>query len=68
MAEFADLSDEEFRKRSIRFYSERYVFAFSTILSLNWAKLQDKKPKPFLRAITAYTLAKAEKHCNKGAF
>jgi len=43
MPEFADLSDDEFKKRSLRFYAERDVFAFSTILSLNWNLRRGKK-------------------------
>ena len=51
MPEFADLSDEEFRKRSVRYYADRDVFAFSTILSLNWNLRRGKKQFPFLKSI-----------------
>lgn len=64
MPEFQSLSDEEFTKRSARFYAERDVFAFSSILSLNWSSLQGLKQPAFLQAISSYTVAKAEEHCN----
>ena len=44
------------------------MFAFSTILSLNWNTLKGKKPLSFLKGIYDYVLTKAEKHCNKGGF
>ena len=66
MSEFDELSDEEFRKRSLRYYAERDVFAFSTVLSLTWKRGKGKKQKKFLAAIHDYLLAKAEKYCNKG--
>ena len=66
MPEFADLSDEEFRKRSVRYYADRDVFAFSTILSLNWNLRRGKKQFPFLKSIQDYAIAKATKYCNKG--
>jgi len=61
------MSDEEFRKKSLRYYTERDVFAFSSILSLNWSKVRgNKKQLPFLKSIQDYALTKAMKHCNKG--
>ena len=66
MAEFEDLSDDEFKKRSLRYYSERDVFAFSTILSLNWNLKRGKRQLPFLKSIQDYAISKSTKHCNKG--
>ena len=51
MSEFEDLSDDEFKKRSLRYYAERDVFAFSTILSLNWNLKRGKRQLPFLKSI-----------------
>ena len=52
LPEFEDLEDEEWRKRSIRYYAERTVFAFSSILSLNWNTFRgNKKPLPYLKSI-----------------
>ena len=64
MEEFADLSDDEFKKRSLRYYSERDVFAFSTILSLNWSVRRGKKQLPFLKSIHDYAVSKSTKHAN----
>ena len=52
----------------MRFYRERDVFAFSTILSLNWNALRGRKQLAFLRSIREFALAKAEKHGSKGTF
>ena len=68
MPEFEDLDDDEFKKRSLRYYAERDVFAFSSILSLNWNKRRGRKQLGFLKGIQSYALSKAEKHCNKGSF
>ena len=68
MPELQSLSDEDFAKRSVRYYAERDVFAFSSILSLTWNQLKGRKQLAFLKAISAYATDKAEKHCNKGAF
>ena len=51
MPEFEDLSDDEFKKRSLRYYAERDVFAFSSILSLNWNKRRGRKQLGFLKGI-----------------
>ena len=52
LPEFDNLDDEEFRKRSLKYYAERTVFAFSSILSLNWNKFRgNKKPLPYLKSI-----------------
>jgi len=66
MPEFDDLSDETFAKRAQKYYAERDVFAFSTILSLTWAKLKGKKPHAFAKSLSKYVMVKAAKHCNKG--
>ena len=66
MSEFEDLSDETFAKRAQKYYAERDVFAFSTILSLTWAKLKGKKPHAFAKSLSQYVMVKAAKYCNKG--
>ena len=67
MPEFEGLDDEEFAKRAVRYYAERDVFAFSTILSLNWAKRRGKKQPAFLKSVNDYLPSKAEKHCLRGS-
>ena len=66
LPEFQNLTDEEFQKRAARYYAERDVFAFSTILSLNWSLLRGKKQLGFLKSVQSYVIQKAEKHCKKG--
>ena len=68
MPEFAAMSDDEFQKKSLKYFAERDVFAFSTILSLNWAKNKGRKQPGFLRQIQDYAEDRAQKHCNKGVF
>ena len=66
MAEFEDMSDDTFALRSVKYYAERDVFAFSTILSFNWAKSRGRKPQSFVKSLSTYVMAKAGKYCNKG--
>lgn len=56
--ELQDMSDSEFIKAAVKYNSERDVFGFSTILSLNYNK---KKQLPFLKHIQDYAFAKAQK-------
>ena len=67
MPEFADLSDDTFAKRSVKYYAEREVFAFSSILSLTWAKRKGKKAPKFMKQLNEYVMGKAAKYCTKGA-
>ena len=66
MSDLKDLPDEEFEKVACKYYAERDVFAFSTILSLNYKANQNKHP--FLKTIYDYAMVKAEKHCSGGKF
>ena len=66
MPELKDLPDEEFEKAALKYYAERDVFAFSSILSLNYKGNQNKLP--FLGTIHDYLMTKAEKHCSAGKF
>lgn len=66
MSEFEDLSDDTFAKRSLKFIAEREVFAFSSILSLNYLKRKGKKVPVFIKSLNEYVMAKAAKYCNKG--
>ena len=54
MPELKDLPDEEFEKAALKYYAERDVFAFSSILSLNYKGNQNKLP--FLGTIYDYVM------------
>ena len=62
MPEFANLSDDEFVKRSVRYNATREVFAFSTILSLNYNKIKGRKQPAFMQGVLEYAILKAEQN------
>ena len=66
MPELNDLPDDQFEKAALKYYAERDVFAFSSILSLTYKGNQKKLP--FLGGIYDYTMKKAEKYCSSGKF
>lgn len=67
MSEFDDLSDDTFAKRAVKFYAEREVYAFSSIISFNWHKRKGKKVPGFIKDLNEYVMAKVAKHGTKGA-
>ena len=64
MPELQKLSDEEFEKAAMKYYEQRDVFAFSSIVSLTYK--ENLKKMPFFKTIYDYVLQKAEKHCPGG--
>ena len=54
MPELQKLSDEEFEKAAMKYYEQRDVFAFSSIVSLNYK--DNLKKMPFFKTIYDYVL------------
>ena len=65
--ELQTLSDQEFAKAAAKLNSERDVFGFSSILSLNFKILRKLKTEPFLLQIFNYVLSKADQYCKQGS-
>ena len=54
MPELQKLSDEEFEKAAMKYYEQRDVFAFSSIVSLTYK--DNLKKMPFFKTIYDYVL------------
>ena len=59
MPEMIKLPDDEFYKQSLKYLAERDVFAFSTILSLNYLSRKGKEQHKFLQQTIDYITRKA---------
>jgi hypothetical protein len=64
--ELQALSDAEFEKEAIKLNAQRDVFAFGTLVSLNYNIIKKKKQQfACFQQIMKYVLKKAELHCSQ---